>query len=1457
MHLLNTFFQTDTDDPQFCITGRQAVPFLSQSGLDRDILRILWTTVDPGSTGKLFSSKQFYVILRLVALAQGGILIDALHDALSLGQQETITVRQCLLHTAYRTDIQLASFQGYLIPSESTLQSLYFQKKCGTTMELQISGQLLMTTSSVERSLSSGASTHISEAQYPVNSHDDASLNDKAPESSFVSAACELESVQLSSDDAFGGLGNVADAPLAPLTMSSTTYIQNDQVTGKRLISEVSPTFDTIPQLTDDAQPPMVGVVDLAPSSPPHFLRDVGSEMTFGELTPSSDTHIMNSFGSYPPTMCNFDAAVPDSYSDDGDDFGDFFAATSIVATVACYELDALATVQDDPLSSLLPTEYGLRSLEMVADPVIESLSPPFSSSSVHGIDDFFRGKASTALSSYPVDNGAFRALQSSQLLNVDNVDFDDFTHRSPNETNIGPPVEQITEGAWDSFDAFVLVRDAPLQTLQSLSLEERHEPLPTLANGIKHDESESEFFGDFVCTDTVSAELSEGADLTTGNSDDNLASHKLSGINVQSMQFDSATDGIHILPQGSAESGWGILETLTATQDGSFPKLGALQYATEVNHDDVGVFVATAVAPRGTAKPDWTDSASAATKDSSLPKPGALFRVEEPSVAVAKNAEVNNSNVFGDFVSNETAHNEFGDCVSNETAQSEVRQHIVPQGIAKPGWDDFDVLASTQLLSGDELSVAKKDIYDDSGDFVVDETVETEVVPKGSTKLGWDAVDTLVASLPKLGALLIIEEPPAHLAKCATMNKFEEFGDFFGREDAERKGDHFASSSGSEQGAMSSVDAPNSLSSPLTDESSAALQGSGIDTVVAKPHESGWDALDSLGGVADAYLPSLSSFSIGKPGIEPTAPADVAERQFRKDKDVSDDCEICRSSGGLNRTAGCEAVPEIDPVGSASFDLRRQYTDQPLTPWNDPGERDRMVSEYPAAQVKSVSTFSEDCAGPVDADEFDRDDKSTNSVYVVTIGDRTNVSIKEYNVEDAFHIHSKTYVECSNGLSFNAFDSAASSSVPTLPAAGGSSTVPPKTVFSAQFSCKNFVDPEVFGDFSPFHRADSIEGMTSTIFANRAPCEAKVEEGSSLVEFRDFELALQTIACEDDKFDEFEAVNHNDAIGVGPSADALVVTLVTADDSLGDFAAFVDFSRTVSETEVDIVHSGDWDAMRGLSEAASDRVPSEGDLLELVRSRSSVVHKSFDMPKEIRRKDGAAGCYLDFGICFDANIWTESPVSKDRRNRLLRCGELIDLLSSSHMKLASSHWAESITVARDELAKGALLLEDATSLPKIDLDFVRRELQIFVDCLGEFVRITRNITATIGDLLMLDASALLTIDTLSSLWSSNALVCASLEVEELWKDVEAMGTTLGLRSKSDSAHKLDTLVEIRSIPSAFCPMSELCNFTLRDLSELTDPLSTKTPAAWEGKLFMVGAANFLGNKGTFYTAGE
>eukprot|EP00956_Cyclotella_meneghiniana_P010139 scaffold13975_cov69-Cyclotella_meneghiniana.AAC.9 len=56
-HLLLTYFDTPVnlynDDGEMRVSGRIAVPFLTSSGVDRSLLRLIWSVADPDGVGTL------------------------------------------------------------------------------------------------------------------------------------------------------------------------------------------------------------------------------------------------------------------------------------------------------------------------------------------------------------------------------------------------------------------------------------------------------------------------------------------------------------------------------------------------------------------------------------------------------------------------------------------------------------------------------------------------------------------------------------------------------------------------------------------------------------------------------------------------------------------------------------------------------------------------------------------------------------------------------------------------------------------------------------------------------------------------------------------------------------------------------------------------------------------------------------------------------------------------------------------------------------------------------------------------------------------------------------------------------------------------------------------------------------------------------------------------------------
>ncbi len=126
LFLLQTEFQIIPSTSVFRIAGRQAVPFFCRSGIDRSVLRHMWSVVDPQVDGYLSTTAQFDTMLRLTALAQTGPLLPTLSQTPHAAPEDIL--RQCLLQTTSMM-LPLPFFQGIVIPTTMDLQMIYQRAK--------------------------------------------------------------------------------------------------------------------------------------------------------------------------------------------------------------------------------------------------------------------------------------------------------------------------------------------------------------------------------------------------------------------------------------------------------------------------------------------------------------------------------------------------------------------------------------------------------------------------------------------------------------------------------------------------------------------------------------------------------------------------------------------------------------------------------------------------------------------------------------------------------------------------------------------------------------------------------------------------------------------------------------------------------------------------------------------------------------------------------------------------------------------------------------------------------------------------------------------------------------------------------------------------------------------------------------------------------------------------------
>jgi hypothetical protein len=128
---------------------------------------------------------------------------------------------------------------------------------------------------------------------------------------------------------------------------------------------------------------------------------------------------------------------------------------------------------------------------------------------------------------------------------------------------------------------------------------------------------------------------------------------------------------------------------------------------------------------------------------------------------------------------------------------------------------------------------------------------------------------------------------------------------------------------------------------------------------------------------------------------------------------------------------------------------------------------------------------------------------------------------------------------------------------------------------------------------------------------------------------------------------------------------------------------------------------------------------------------------------------------------------------------------------------------------------------------------------------------------ASIGDVLLLDESAMLTVDTWTSTWCSLSILEKALDCEKKWKEIQnqLIQTPLGavdtvsveeIRSEANSPHA----------GTRDNNANMFCHLTLQPLRE-KNKAATTDQVSFQGKCFMACSANFLANRCPFFVVGE
>jgi hypothetical protein len=803
------------------------------------------------------------------------------------------------------------------------------------------------------------------------------------------------------------------------------------------------------------------------------------------------------------------------------------------------------------------------------------------------------------------------------------------------------------------------------------------------------------------------------------------------------------------------------------------------------------------------------------------------------------------------------------------------------------------------QFASGTGVAVAQNadDDDEDFGGFEEAETSGNDVASGGSPELmpfpqdmQSDPSDPLAAVSDAFGGLEVQDAPLPSLDQFASgtgtpavENVDDDDEDFGGFEGVETSGSEATSREASLQVGMSGTEAMHSdPSNPFAATYSGTLEGGSPQL--------GGPISDVFGGleVQDAPLPSLDQFSSGA-GTQAIETADGDD-----DEDFGG-FEGAATSGNdaPTETYGSEAMQSNENM---DYDIFGGFQKTDSMPLSDTGA--------------TMGTGSDQSVGR----QFSgADDASFYSAQTVTSGELDPNAFRGA-IQDEQQCEFGSGIEPpmpaaaplgQPGVSdvsddpFSAFDP-----IPTLQV---HESTPPGLMSLTEATASEAIESDDFGAFDGPSTSETQKRSTGDdefgAFDGATPAQPQ-EQGAVTDQWSGFESAAEAqeqhvgydeFKADDDdddddfgdfgSFDQAPAISAVDAsepqeqqaAGNGEcKAQTAAAGQGTNDDddfdeSFGDFGSFEEAPASTSfspaePAKLELVQPqeigaefeasfGDFAAVSSPPEGSKDF--EDGSLQDAVRLRDQIRSMSLQLPDPLRRKVGSSDD-IDLGECFEVNIGMDIPLDASRRQRAERCIQLLELLSTSQTKrLGSTYWRQVFTVALEELAFGITLLNEAERLSSREREQVRRPLELLIAGFAEYIRVVRSIVATIGDLLMLEPSALLTIDTWTSTWCSMSIIENVLVIEKLWKEIRNKSSELGLSMSSAVESKDNSLNAIRTTSvHRFPASSHVCQLTLQPISP-EDKETTKSEVTWQGRKYMACSANFLVHRCPFYVVGE
>jgi hypothetical protein len=1451
IYLLEQEFGLVDGAPDFRVSGRSAVPFLSRSQLSRDVLRHIWSAVDPEGSGSLHVPAQFHVMLRLVALAQAGIVEPALHNAGF--QSPAVILHECLIQHGNRTDIPLAMFDGYSIPDANSLRSLYYQKRVQNDPNIPNGLRHSIFDATPTFQHQSHAAPHSeSNNQQQAGNGSVGNVAEAAAQSPYFS---DVNSAQQSTHN-FVSRDNI----IATDTSSYTVQ----QQTGSAIAAQMGPAFGVGVSTTsiEDAFGALVDVQDAPLPSLESETNHPNPASTIGSTASSShaSTPMTDLFAFGPSIMLEGNATANNNHqrltsesnpistvnstssSMLSTHMADLFEPTSGFGMSVSVAASAFApnpqptSSFEDPLAS-----NGTNTLFAPDDLAINSRNVPESL----GSEKIRESAFSDPFANVPVGrNGSLgQPYSSGGAVTEDDEDFGDFAAASaPLDLNQTPGV--ITTApiltSLDNQDAVNALASGDANIYPSTEM--AHPPA--------HSESLGDVFGDFV-----------------GGIDENLVSFHATVTETVASHFHDTIPQQASLVESGDDDDFGDFEGGTEHQQSPAANLDDFKFSScgsKLNEDSA---FTPSVGDAFSAFDALVD-----VQDKPLPTLRSLSREKDDSLI-------------------KSALNGFPDNPPVSVGNEENDPHIIEQlqGYSSVTEDPLDPVEAAEPVASKSSFFA----VNTKEETLSDESKASTETQNDQVPIPEDLVDCENVSEARMRDSEVDFCDFVGTGHLDTGNKKPVDFEFH----LSTPNDTFHQHESNDMVIPSSVgwgafDALGSLENePLPSLSSAMDHHTGYkDDPIVQGHEE----KQTTGDIVDVFLSDEVPSDINFESHDNNEPNAASKTERAKDSCVNeiDESESFGDFVGDDTELDVQ-LPQIIP---------QENINELQTPLDKPLHMKKVDSTYYSAEVKSSDTDdSDEFAGFEDALESLENCKPVSSFHSAdqqikdTGGAHSEIEHEQSDPCHVFHLdHTKTtksivikesrcdraQPETLADANANDFDEFGDFESHTL-----NNTL--DHVTEEDFKDHSVVDKiNSPGDLqiqviqNGFAAVDALNDCFERTTQNEKSLAVpelavNTEPDTEFASFSRIEATQQTPEPEGESMQLSKEMNDDVADQMGDFADPSnhigfgnindfgdfeVATPVEPqakseetntehyengtkdDDEFGDFASFGPNSGvTETSTDLGVVLSEGHDG--GNAFVALETTNNHEEDIDQIKNK--MIMLASQLPDVFWRKSSSAKGVVEFSDCFSAHVKAKA-LNPDLRSRIERSNDLLHALSSTHYKLASIDWLQSLSAIQEELSRGIKIMQEAKHMMQWEIDYVKGTLEMYADGIGELIRLTRSITATIGDLLLLEKSTQLTTDTVTSQWFDMDLVCKALEIETQWMQIAELKVQLQLNSKVS----IESLVEIRSSGSV-CP-EDRCYFTLQPLSSSTMQ-STTTAVSWKGNKYMACSANFLASQYASY----